>query len=74
MEHQLGSKRNYYIHSSIRALLVAVSAFGVIACIFRSVWSHFTGVNPGIFCKTPLDVARFPGDVWENVKKCDEND
>ena len=56
------------------ALLVAVSAFGVIACIFRSVWSHFTGVNPGIFCKTPLDVARFPGDVWENVKKCDEND
>jgi hypothetical protein len=74
MEHQLGSKRNYYIHSKIRALLVAVSGFGVIACIFRSVWSHFMGANSGFFCKTPLDAARFPGDVWENVKKCDEND
>jgi hypothetical protein len=32
------------------------------------------GANSGFFCKTPLDAARFPGDVCENVKKCDEND
>ena len=68
MEHQLGSKRNYYINSRIRALLVALSDFGVIACIFRSVRSHFMGANPGFFCKTPLDAARFLG-IWrENVK------
>jgi hypothetical protein len=32
------------------------------------------GANPGFFCKTPLDAARFLG-IWrENVKKCEEND
>ena len=49
MQHQLGSKRNYYINSRIRALLIALSDFGVIACIFRSVRSHFMGANPGFF-------------------------